>query len=61
MNERIQKLTALTLDGKMCPNTENIDFDREDMFLSEHERQSKRIREYIAAQKPVLTEYQTMT
>ncbi len=61
MNERIEKLTRLTLDGKMLPEFTKTEFDRKDMFLSKHQMHAKRIYEYMMNQKPVITEYQTMT
>lgn len=61
MNLRIEKLTEMTLDGKMCPCARDAVFDRSDIFLSEHKMKAKRIKEYILAQEPVLTEYQCFT
>ncbi|MBD9009734.1 MAG: hypothetical protein EGR16_05315 [Clostridiales bacterium] len=61
MNERIAELSKLTLEGKMLPTYTSVKFDRMDLFLPEHQKQSKRIYDYIMAQKPVITEYQTMT
>ena len=34
MTDRIQKLTELTLVGKMCAETKSTEFDRNDIFLS---------------------------
>lgn len=61
MNARIQKLSELTLAGKMNPKMIGTEFDREDFFLPEHQLQAKRIHDYIMAQEPVLTEYQKLT
>lgn len=61
MNERIEKLTELTLKGKMYPMHTEAEYNRMDMFLPEHIMQARRIHDYILAQEPVLTEYQTMT
>ena len=61
MNKRIEKLTEMTLEGKMLPTYTKVEFDRMDLFLPEHQKQSKRIHDYVMGQKPVITEYQTMT
>ena len=61
MNKRIEKLTELTLAGKMYANTTATKFDREDLFLSRQKRESKRLCEYILNQEPVLTEFSKMT
>ena len=60
MNERIAKLTKMTLSGSMYPNISSVDFDRSDYFLCERKRNVKRLCEFIRAQNPALTEYQTM-
>lgn len=54
MNERIQKLTALTLEGKLYNSPVKTEFDREDLFLSESKRDVKRLCEYILNQEPLL-------
>ena len=59
--ERIRKLTELTLAGRMYAEPVKTGFDREDLFLSRQERESKRLCEYIANQEPVLTAYSRMT
>lgn len=61
MNKRIHELTKLTLEGKMYAATTATEYDREDLFLSRQQRESKRLCEYILNQKPVLTEYSKMT
>ncbi len=61
MTERIAKLTELVLAGKMYPEVQRVQYDRCDLFLEKHARSSKRIYEYVTAQKPVLTEYSAMT
>lgn len=61
MNERIKKLAELTLNGTIQPVTQEVEFDRMDYFLSEHERQAKRIHDYIVHQDPILCEYQRLT
>ena len=61
MNNRIEKLAELTLKGEMYANPVKTEFDREDLFLSRQDRESKQICEYILNQHPVLTEYSKMT
>lgn len=61
MNERIAALAEETLTGKMYAATKKTEFDREDIFLSREERESKRLCEYILNQEPVLREYSGMT
>ena len=61
MTERIKKLTELTLEGKMYVDPVKPEFDRMDLFLTEQERDVKRICEYIMSQKPMLTEYSAFT
>ena len=41
MNKRIEKLTEMTLEGKMLPTYTKVEFDRMDLFLPEHQKQSK--------------------
>ena len=61
MNERIAKLTELTLSGQLFPNTVTTNFDSADLALSKQERESKRLCEYILNQEPKITEYSSMT
>ncbi len=61
MTERIKKLTEKTLAGEMYTSPVHIGFDREDLFLSESERDVKRLCEYILAQEPTITEYSALT
>lgn len=61
MNQRISELTKLTLQGKMYANPTPTEFDREDLFLSRQQRESKRLCEYILNQQPVLTKFSKMT
>jgi len=61
MNKRIVELTKLTLEGKMYASPNKIEYDREDLFLSRQQRESKRLCEFILNQEPVLTEYSKMT
>ncbi len=61
MNKRIEELTKLTLEGKMYAHPTKTEFDREDIFLSRQQMESKRLCEFILNQEPVLTEYSKMT
>ena len=61
MNERISKLTELTLKGEMYAHPTKTEYDREDLFLSRQLKESKRLCEFILNQEPVLTEYSKMT
>ena len=61
MNERIRKLTELTLKGEMYAYPTETSYDREDLFLPRQHRESKRLCEFILNQQPVLTEYSKMT
>ena len=61
MLPRIKKLTELTLKGETFVATVTTEFDRKDFFLSESERDVKRICEYILNQKPMITEYSALT
>ncbi|MBQ8392608.1 MAG: hypothetical protein IJX51_02440 [Clostridia bacterium] len=61
MNERISKLCALTLDGKMYVETIKPNFDRYDYFLPTEQMNVKRLCEYILCQKPVITENSLFT
>ena len=61
MTERIRKLTDLTLEGKMYAKPTKTEYDREDLFLTRQQMESKRLCEFILNQEPVLTEYSKMT
>ena len=61
MNERIRKLTELTLKGEMYAHPTKTEYDREDLFLSRQQRESKQLCQFILNQQPVLTEYSKMT
>ena len=61
MKERINQLAKLTLRGEMCPTPIETDFDRNDIFLSEHQKASKRLSEFILNQEPIITEFSRMT
>lgn len=61
MTKRIAKLTELTLKGEMYAEPSNTQFDREDVFLSREQMESKRLCEFILNQEPVITPYSKMT
>ena len=61
MTDRIQNLTARTLAGEMYVHPVAVTFDRCDIFLTESERDVKRLTEYILAQEPMITEDSAMT
>ena len=61
MNKRIEKLTELTLGGKMYAQPKKTEFDRSDIFLSREQMESKRLCEFIMNQEPVLYEFSKMT
>lgn len=61
MTNRIAKLTELTLKGEMYATPKATQYDREDLFLSREEMESKRLCEFILNQEPVLTPYSKMT
>ena len=50
MNKRIEKLTELTLGGKMYAQPKKTEFDRNDIFLSREQMESKRLCEFIMNQ-----------
>ena len=61
MTERIQKLCELTLSGDMYVTPVAVEFDRTDLLLSDGEKDTKRISEYILAQEPKITPYSAFT
>ena len=61
MNKRIEELTKLTLEGKMHAHATKTEYDREDLFLTRQQMESKRLCEFILNQEPVLTKYSKMT
>ena len=61
MNDRISKLTELTLAGKMYADTVKTAYDEADLHLPRQQMESKRLCEYILNQEPKLTPYSTMT
>ena len=61
MNERIEALTKLTVQGEMYVTPVKTEYDREDLFLPKQQMESKRICEYILNQTPKITEFSKMT
>ena len=61
MNKRIEKLTELTLGGKMYAQPKKTEFDRKDIFLSREQMESKRLCKFIMNQAPVLNKFSKMT
>ena len=61
MNNRIKKLEEMTKDGKMYVKAVKTNFDRMDLFLSDEEKDVKRICEYILNQQPLMTKYSRLT
>ena len=61
MNERIEKLTCEVLAGNAYPTIVPTEYDRTDIFLTEHEKNGKRIYEYVTNQEPVIFEFSAMT
>ena len=61
MNKRINELVKLTLEGKMHATPVKTEYDREDMFLSRQQMESKRLCEFILNQEPILSEFSKMT
>ena len=61
MTDRIRELTKLVLKGKIYPEIQKVEYDRQDCFLPEAVRDGKEIYEYVTAQKPVLTEFSAFT
>jgi len=61
MNDRIKKLTELTLAGEMYVKPVPTSFDRTDLFLDRIEMESKRMCEYILNQEPMITPYSAFT
>ena len=61
MTERIKKLLELTLKGEMYVNPIKTEFDKEDIFLTHQQMESKRLCEFILNQEPIITPYQKMT
>lgn len=61
MDERIEALTKLTLQGEMYVTPVETEYDREDIFLPKQQMESKRICEYILNQRPKITEFSKMT
>ena len=61
MTERIQQLANLTVKGEMYAHPTETEFDRNDIFLSRIQMESKRLCEFVRNQKPILTPYSAMT
>lgn len=61
MEDRIRKLTEMTLKGDMYTKPVKTEFDRKDLFLSETEKDVKRLCEYLLNQETTLTPYSKMT
>lgn len=61
MTNRIEQLTRLTLKGEMYAGVKETKYDREDIFLTRQQKESKRLCEFILNQDPVVTEYSKMT
>lgn len=61
MVERVEKLSELTMNGKMYVNSVKTEYDEKDMELSRLEYEPKRLYEYILNQEPKITEYSLMT
>ncbi len=61
MNNRIEEILKLTLNGNMWVKTVPTHFDRKDIFLSRQKMESKRLCEYIMNQEPKITEFSKMT
>lgn len=61
MNARIEKLQALTLEGKMWVEPVPTEYDRKDHFLRPVQMSAKRVCEYILNQEPLITQYSAFT
>lgn len=61
MNDRIQNLVKLTLNGETYAQPNPTAFDREDVFLSKIERESKQLCEFILNQNPIISKYSLFT
>jgi len=61
VTDRIRALLDMTLRGEEYVTPVKTEFDREDLFLPDTEREIKRICEYILNQEPLINEYHTMT
>ncbi len=61
MTDRIKLILDDTLSGRAYANPVHITYDRMDMFLTDHEKNAKRIYEYVVAQEPYLREYSAFT
>lgn len=61
MTERIKKLAELTLSGAAYVRSEELEFDRRDLFLPTVTRDAKRAKEYILHQTPFLCAHSALT
>ena len=61
MNERIARLTQLTMEGKRRPQPISVAYDPEDLFLEPVTASAKRAAEYILAQEPCLVKECALT
>lgn len=61
MTERIARLTALTLSGKMYVSPVKTNLGKADRHSSKQEKESRRLCAYILNQEPKLTPYSCMT
>ena len=61
MNERIEKLASKVASGELYIDSVEIEYDREDLFLSPVLMSAKRVKEFILAQKPYVTELTALT
>lgn len=61
MEDRISKLVALVLEGKLYNTPRPVEYDREDLFLPEIAMSAKRFVEYVDNQEPVIIEFSAMT
>ena len=61
MDQRIARLTELTMSGQMYASTVKTVYDEADLLLPRQQMESKRICEYILNQEPMLTEYSALT
>lgn len=61
MTDRIKLILDDTLSGRAYVEPVHIEYDRMDTFLSEHERNGKRIYEYVTSQEPYIREYSAFT
>ncbi len=61
MTDRIKALRAALLERRFRPLPVSVTYDREDLFLPRQVRETKRLREYILAQEPVILPESALT